>query len=59
MILPGVSGAFLLLVMGLYEPTTAAIKSLDIGYIVIFGAGAVVGMGAFLPLLKMAPGKPS
>ncbi len=52
MILPGVSGAFLLLVMGLYAPTTAAIKALDLGYIAIFGAGAVVGMGAFSRFLK-------
>ena len=52
MILPGVSGAFLLLVMGLYAPTTAAIKALDFGYIAIFGAGAVVGMGAFSGFLK-------
>ncbi|MFK7846237.1 MAG: DUF368 domain-containing protein, partial [Rhodothermales bacterium] len=52
MILPGVSGSFLLLVMGLYAPTTEAIKSLDFGYIAIFGAGAVVGMGAFSRFLK-------
>ncbi len=52
MILPGVSGAFLLLVLGLYAPTTAAIKALDFGYIAIFGAGAVVGIGAFSRFLK-------
>lgn len=52
MILPGVSGSFLLLVLGLYAPTTEAIKSLDLGYIAVFGAGAVVGMGAFSRFLK-------
>ena len=52
MILPGVSGAFLLLVFGLYAPTTAAIKSLDLMYIGIFGAGAVTGMGLFSKLLQ-------
>ena len=52
MILPGVSGAFLLLVLGLYAPTTEAIKSLDLGYIAIFGAGAVTGMGLFSKLLQ-------
>ncbi len=52
MILPGVSGSFLLLVLGLYAPTTEAIKSLDFGYIAVFGAGAVVGMGAFSRFLK-------
>lgn len=52
MILPGVSGSFLLLVLGIYAPTTLAIKSLDLGYIAVFGAGAVVGMGAFSRLLR-------
>ncbi len=52
MILPGVSGAFLLLVMGLYPTTTAAIKSMDIGFILIFMAGAATGIGLFSRLLK-------
>ena len=52
MILPGVSGAFLLLVMGLYEATTTAIKSMDLAYIFIFGAGAATGIGLFSRLLK-------
>lgn len=52
MILPGVSGAFLLLVLGLYTPTTAAVKSMDIGYIAVFMAGAATGIGLFSRFLK-------
>jgi len=57
MILPGVSGAFLLKALGIYEPTLEAIKtmlSLDasaLPYVLTFGVGAVVGLGAFAKLL--------
>lgn len=51
MILPGVSGAFLLLVLGLYAPTMAAIESFDLAYIAVFGCGAAVGLGLFAKLL--------
>jgi hypothetical protein len=51
MILPGVSGAFLLVVLGIYEPTLLAVRSLDLAYIGVFAAGAVVGLGLFSKLL--------
>lgn len=51
MILPGVSGAFLLLVLGLYEHTLRALSDLDVGYIVTFGLGAVVGLALFSRVL--------
>jgi putative membrane protein len=51
MILPGVSGSFLLLVLGLYEPTLEAVRDLDLVYIVVFAAGAVVGLGTFAVIL--------
>lgn len=57
MILPGVSGAFLLKALGIYEPTLQSIKtmlSLDpsaLPYVFTFGVGAVVGLGAFAKLL--------
>ena len=51
MILPGVSGAFLLEVFGLYSTTLEALRSLDIGYVLTFGAGAAFGLGAFAKLL--------
>lgn len=52
MILPGVSGAFLLLVMGLYAPTMSALNARDLPYLAIFMAGAATGIGAFSRLLK-------
>jgi len=51
MILPGVSGAFLLEAMGLYTPTLEALNTLAWGYVLTFGAGAAVGLGAFAKLL--------
>jgi putative membrane protein len=52
MILPGVSGAFLLLVMGIYRPTLEALAELDVAYIAVFAAGAAVGLGLFSKLLE-------
>lgn len=51
MILPGISGAFLLEVMGIYKPTTEAIKNAEVGYVLVFGAGAALGLGLFAKLL--------
>jgi putative membrane protein len=51
MILPGVSGAFLLEVLGIYTPTLAALNGLDLPYVLTFVLGAAVGLGAFAKLL--------
>jgi putative membrane protein len=51
MILPGVSGAFLLEAMGMYTPTLTALKGLHGPYVLTFAAGAAVGLGAFAKLL--------
>lgn len=57
MILPGVSGAFLLKALGIYEPTLQAINtalSLDfsaVPYVLTFCLGAAVGLGSFAKLL--------
>ena len=51
MILPGVSGAFLLLVMGLYEPTLRAIHDRNLIYVLTFMLGAGIGIGLFSKLL--------
>lgn len=51
MILPGVSGAFLLEAMGMYQPTLQAARDLNLPYVAAFGAGAVVGLGLFSKLL--------
>jgi putative membrane protein len=51
MILPGVSGAFLLLVLGIYEPTLRALDGRDLLYVGTFIGGALLGLGLFSRLL--------
>nr|WP_269212003.1 DUF368 domain-containing protein [Zhihengliuella flava] len=41
--LPGLSGSFLLLTLGLYEPTLGAVNNLDFGYLGLFVVGAATG----------------
>lgn len=52
MILPGISGSFILLLLGAYGPVMNALKSLDIPIIVVFLAGCVGGLMAFSRLLS-------
>jgi putative membrane protein len=49
--LPGVSGSFLLLSIGMYEPTIRAVNERDLDYIALFAFGAVIGLGSFVTLL--------
>ena len=49
--LPGVSGSFFLLVLGLYAPTLHAIHTRDLGYIAVFGLGALTGLALFIRAL--------
>ncbi len=51
MILPGISGAFVLLLLGLYDSITEAVSERDIGTVLLFGLGAVIGLGLFSRLL--------
>lgn len=53
MILPGVSGAFLLEALGIYTPTLEAVNGLEWGYVLTFGLGAAVGLGTFAKLLDL------
>lgn len=51
MILPGISGSFLLLMMGKYHYILSSIKEFDFKVIAVFGAGCVVGLLGFSRLL--------
>lgn len=51
MILPGVSGAFLLEVLGIYTPTLEALNAGHWAYILTFAAGAITGLGLFSKIL--------
>lgn len=44
LVIPGVSGSFFLLAIGLYSPTLQAVDQRDLGYIAVFGLGALVGL---------------
>lgn len=54
LVLPGVSGSFLLLTLGLYQPTLAAVNDRDLGYLAAFAAGAALGLALFVKALQAA-----
>lgn len=47
MILPGISGAFILLIFGKYAFITAAVSNLDFAVIAVFGIGCIIGLLTF------------
>lgn len=52
MILPGISGSFILLAIGMYTPTIAALNDRDLVYILVFVLGAAIGLGSFSKVLN-------
>lgn len=52
LVLPGVSGSFLLLSLGVYEPTISAVNERDLGYLTVFALGALTGLAAFVKVLQ-------
>ncbi len=52
MILPGISGSFILIILGAYKTLSDAIHDIDIKKIIIFGTGALVGLLSFSHVLK-------
>jgi putative membrane protein len=51
LVVPGVSGSFFLLAVGLYQPTLAAVDARDLAYVGVFAAGALAGLASFVKLL--------
>jgi putative membrane protein len=51
MVLPGISGAYLLLLIGVYRATLEAVHDRDLVYVAVFAAGAVTGLALFSRLL--------
>lgn len=51
MILPGISGSFILLLVGMYAPVLNAVKAADVMFLATFAAGAVSGLMVFSKLL--------
>ena len=52
LVIPGVSGSFLLLSLGLYESTIAAVNDRDLAYLATFALGAIFGLAAFVSFLR-------
>jgi len=51
MILPGISGSFILVLLGMYSTTLMALKSLDLVFILVFVVGAGCGLLCFSRVL--------
>jgi len=45
MVLPGISGSFLLLTIGMYAPVIEAINDREMSELMVFGLGAVISLG--------------
>ncbi|MFI0429480.1 DUF368 domain-containing protein [Mariniflexile sp. HMF6888] len=52
MILPGISGSFILIILGAYKTLSDAIHDIDIKKIILFVAGAIIGLLSFSHVLK-------
>lgn len=52
LVVPGVSGSFLLLAVGMYTTTLGAVEDRDLLYLAVFGAGAVLGLASFVQVLR-------
>ncbi|WP_308762510.1 DUF368 domain-containing protein [uncultured Bacteroides sp.] len=54
MILPGISGSFILVLLGKYFFIMDAVKTLDVVVMVVFAAGACIGITSFSRILSYA-----
>lgn len=52
MILPGISGSFILLLLGKYQQVLGAVTNRDFLTLLIFGSGTIVGIGLFSRVLS-------
>jgi len=52
MILPGISGSFILVLLGAYKPVLNALNTKDFVSIIIFLVGAIIGLLSFSRMLK-------
>ena len=54
MILPGISGSFILVIMGMYVPVLSAIKGFDVGLLLLFVGGCAVGLFSIARVITWA-----
>ena len=59
MVIPGISGAFLLLIIGMYQTIVTAVSDLNVPFLAVFSSGVIAGLligAAFIRyLLEKAP----
>ena len=53
MLLPGISGSFLLLIMGMYQPVIGALVNIDLVTVGLFAMGCLCGLLVFSRLLRV------
>jgi putative membrane protein len=51
MILPGISGSFILLLLGMYSTVLLAVKNIDLEFLLVLSLGAAAGLMCFSRLL--------
>jgi putative membrane protein len=51
MILPGISGSFILVILGMYGPVLSAVNAREFGVLGVFVAGTVIGLALFSQVL--------
>jgi putative membrane protein len=54
MILPGISGSFILVMLGMYGAVLGAVTERDLASLIVFAIGAIVGLALFSRLLYRA-----
>ena len=52
MILPGISGSYILIILGLYKTMTKALINVELNKILIFGFGVILGLASFSKVVK-------
>lgn len=52
MILPGISGSFILLLLGMYQPVLEAVKGVQVPFLLAFLFGCAIGLLSFVHVLK-------
>ena len=53
MILPGISGSFILVLLGAYKPVLEAIHTKDFKLLAILATGAIIGLLSFSKILRL------
>ena len=54
LVIPGISGSFILLLMGTYQSILLAVKNIDLLILCVFLLGAIIGLFSIAKLIKMA-----